>query len=55
MIKEDNLGDTSKLYLTLHETSNLFLEHHEMGQKAGSLYRIKNKGEQNRNRKSLIG
>ena len=43
MIKEDNLGDTNKLYLILHEADGLHLENCKMGQKAGGFYRIENK------------
>ena len=53
MSKDDNLGDTNKPYLTLHEVDSLLLENCKMGQKAGSFYRIKNKEETNR--KYLIG
>lgn len=43
MIEEDNLGDTNKLYLILHEVDSLLLENCKMGQKARSFYRMKNK------------
>ena len=43
MIKEDNLGNTNKLYLTLHEVDGLILENWKMGWKAGSFYRIRKK------------
>lgn len=42
MVKENNLGN--RLYLTLHEVGSLHSENHKMGLKAGSFYRIKNKG-----------
>ena len=46
MIKEDNLSDTNKHYLTLHETSNLHSQGSgelKNGRKAGNFYKIKNK------------
>ena len=43
MTKGNNLGDTSKLYLTLHEMNSLLLENCKTGQKAGGFYRMKNK------------
>ena len=43
MIKADNLGDAYKLYLTLHEVESLLWENCKAGQKAESIYRIKNK------------
>ena len=43
MIKEDSLGDTNKLYLTLHEVYSLLLENCKMGWKAEGFYRVKNK------------
>lgn len=43
MIKEDNVGDTNKLYLTLPGVNNLVLENYKMGWKEGSFYKIKNK------------
>ena len=48
MIKENNLGDTNKLYLTFHEADSLHSENCKMRQKAGSFYRIKKKEEKNR-------
>ena len=49
MIKEDNLGDINKLYLTLHEVDSLFSENCKMAEKAGSFYRIKNKEQEREN------
>lgn len=43
MIKEDNLGETSKLYLRLHEVDSFLLESYKMGQKARSFYKRKKK------------
>lgn len=42
MIK-DNLDDTNKIYLTLHEANYLFLKNYNIGWKAGSFYSVKNK------------
>ena len=53
MIKEDNLGDKDKLYLTLHKVDSLHSENCKMGQKAGSFYKTENKKE-GRERKYLI-
>lgn len=39
MSKEDNLGDTNTIYITLHETDS---EKCKMGQKEGGFHRIKN-------------
>ena len=50
-IKEDNLGDRSKLYLTLHEMDGLFSEDCKMGWKAGSFYRVKSKEQGRENQK----
>ena len=55
MIKEDNSGDTNKLYLTLHQVASLLLENCKMGWEAGSFYRIKNKEEGREKRKDLLG
>lgn len=30
MITEDNLGDTNKLYITLHEGDSLLVKNHKM-------------------------
>ena len=52
--KEDNLGDTNKLDLTMNEVGNLLLETCEMGQKARVL---EDRGKRNErmNRNYLIG
>lgn len=44
MIKEDNLGDTNKLYVTLREVVSLLSENYKMARvgEAGSFSRIKN-------------
>lgn len=58
MIKEDNLSDTNKHYLTLHETSNLHSQgsgERKNGRKAGNFYKIKNKEKAEKNRKYMIG
>ena len=55
MIKEDNLSDTNKLYLTLHEVGSFYPKKCTKGQKAGSSDRIKNKEQGKTNRKYLIG
>lgn len=39
MIKEDNLGDTNKLYLTLYEVGNLFFVELQNGWEAGNFYK----------------
>ena len=43
MIKENNLGDTNKLCITLFEVDSLHLENSKMSWKAVGFYRIKNK------------
>ena len=40
--KENNLGDTNKLYFTLDEVDSFLLENCTMGQKVGSFYGMKN-------------
>ena len=45
MIKEDNLGNKDKLYLTLHKVDCLHSENCKVGPKAGSVYRTENKKE----------
>lgn len=37
MVKQDNVGDRNKLYVTLHEVSCLQAEYCKRGQKARSL------------------
>ena len=42
MTKGNNLGDTSKLYLTLHEMNSLLLDNFKLGWVGGrKFYRIK--------------
>lgn len=50
MIKEDNLGYTNKLHLTLHKVDSLYLENSESGDKVVSFIeeRIRNKEEKSR-------
>ena len=55
MIKEDNLGDTNKPYLTLHKVDSFYPKKCKKGQKAGSSDRIKKKEQGKTNRKYLIG
>ena len=52
MIKEENLGDTNKLYLTLHEADGILLEKCKMEWKARSVYRVENK-EQGRKKQNI--
>ena len=56
MIKEDNLGDTNKFHLTLHEAESLHLDNSKMAgrQEDSFIYKIKNKEKEKRNRKHLI-
>ena len=39
--EKDNLGDTNKCYLTLHEVDSLLSENYKMGWKAGNFHSIK--------------
>ena len=43
MMEEDNLGDTNRPSLTHPEVDGLHSENCKLGQKAGSIYRTKNK------------
>lgn len=53
MIIKDNLGDTNKLYLTLHEVDSPLSENRKAGQKAGRFYRIRTKEPKRTKRKYL--
>lgn len=55
MIIEDNLGDTNKIYLTLHEGDSPLSENRKTGQKAGRFYRIRTKEPRRTKRKYLTG
>lgn len=56
VIKEDNLGDTNKLYLTLHEVDKFHLENCKMGLKERKMYRLKKiKNKEEKYKKHLIG
>lgn len=48
MIKEDNLGDTNKLYLTLHEVDSFYPKEVQRGRRQEALIgqRIRNKERQ---------
>lgn len=50
-IKEDNLGDRSELYLTLHEVYGLLSEDCKKGWKAGSFHSVKSKEQGRENQK----
>lgn len=45
MIKENNIGDKTKFYVTFHEASSLLSENYKMALKAECFYRIKNKAQ----------
>lgn len=49
------LGDTNKLYLTLHKVESLFLKDSKMRQMVRSFYRIKNKEQEREKYFYLIG
>ena len=54
MIKENLLGDTNKIYLTLQEADSSLPENWKMGWKARSFYGMKNK-EQGRDKWTISG
>ena len=44
-IKENNVGDKTRFYVTFHEAGSLLSENCKMEPKAECFYRIKNKGQ----------
>lgn len=52
MMREDYLGDKSKLYLTLYGVDCLHLENCKIGLKAGCFSRVRNK-EQGREKEEI--